>query len=306
MRLKSISLSKLHQTELISFVEDVIGIIEKHNMRALHLEDSSGMLLLHYPDVIKLAKGYSRSLVAERLKAIHIKRVEYAGFIFMHAISLRQLKGDVMNKETLKASFVVSLHLKGIRKNNRPTVCGKLWGFFNTLDNDLDAKQSFQVLGLLSYAEELREINKLYNEVYELYAVVKVEKSKRSENKAIQKKAETILRIFFTQLKQAQEIYPELQKEYAPIYAVLNQKIPKYTKLIRTRATLNKKRAAAKAKAAADAEAKVHILCVNGKESGLVTIGGQKNEKKKAETKKEKQARRKSVAKTKKKDSGSK
>jgi hypothetical protein len=60
--------------------------------------------------------------------------------------------------------------------------------------------------------------------------------------------------------------------------------IPHYTKLIRTRATLNKKRAAAKAKAKAEAESKVQIVCVDGKQTGSVVLSGKKKEKRKRNT----------------------
>ena len=62
-----------------------------------------------------------------------------------------------------------------------------------------------------------------------------------------------------------------------------------YTNLIKTRATYNKKRAVAKAKAIAEAQSKVHILSVNGKETGSVIIDREKKERNvKSAVKKEK------------------
>lgn len=272
MRLKSISLSKLLQAELVRFVDDGIESLERFDMRALHLENSSEMLMLHYPEVRRLAIQYPRCSITEKLKSIHIKRVEYAGYIFTQVLSLEKLKGNSMKKEALRARLAVRLHLHAIRKDDRPRVDVRIWGFFDTLDNNPEVKEAFEVLGLLSYVEEFREINKSYHEVYELRVAAKVEKAKRSENKRIQKKAEDIFRIFFAQLKQAQETYPELKDEYAHLYAELNHIIPRFTKLIRTRATLNKKRAAAKAKAEAKAKSILLVVCVDGKETGLVTI----------------------------------
>ena len=273
MRLKSISLSKLHQAELISFVEDVLQIMKKHDLSALHIKDASEMLIHYYPQVIKLAREYGPCSVVNELNAFHIKRVEYAGSIFTQVHTLERLKGESLKNELLIARLIVQLHLKGIRKHNRANVNGKLWNFFNTLDNDPKTKDSFQKLGLLDYVEELRDLDKRYNELYDLRCKSKAEASKRSENKGIQNRAEELLRLLFLQVQQAQQTYPELEGEYVPLFAQLNRMIPHYTKQIRTRATLNKKRAAAKAKAKAEAESNVHIVCVDGKQTGIIAIG---------------------------------
>ncbi len=288
MRLKSISLSKLHQAELISFVEDVLQIMKKHDLSALHIKDASEMLIHYYPQVIKLAREYGPCSVVNELNAFHIKRVEYAGSIFTQVHTLERLKGESLKNELLIARLIVQLHLKGIRKHNRANVNGKLWNFFNTLDNDPKTKDSFQKLGLLDYVEELRDLDKRYNELYDLRCKSKAEASKRSENKGIQNRAEELLRLLFLQLQQAQLTYPELEGEYLPLFSQLNHMIPHYTKLIRTRATLNKKRAAAKAKAKAEAESKVQIVCVDGKQTGTVVIGKEKPIEKKGVIKKKK------------------
>ena len=296
MRLKSISLSKLHQAELISFVEDVLQIMKKHDLSALHIKDASEMLIHYYPQVIKLAREYGPCSVVNELNAFHIKRVEYAGSIFTQVHTLERLKGESLKNELLIARLIVQLHLKGIRKHNRANVNGKLWNFFNTLDNDPKTKDSFQKLGLLDYVEELRDLDKRYNELYDLRCKSKAEASKRSENKGIQNRAEELLRLLFLQLQQAQLTYPELEGEYVPLFSQLNRMIPHYTKLIRTRATLNKKRAAAKAKAKAEAESKVQIVCVDGKQTGSVVLSGKKKEEKKKEATLKKIKRNNAVA----------
>ena len=313
MHLKSISLSKLFHQELVKFVKDLISVMDSYNLRALHLENSYEMLVRHYPEVKMLAREFGPCPVAQKLRAIHTKRMEYAGFVFTHTLSIARLKGEEMKKETHKAQLVVQLHLKGIRKDSRKIANARLWGFFNAIDKDSNAREAFQALNLLSYVEELREIDKQYIEVSKLNMLAKVERSKRKENKAIRKKAETILRTLFSQLQLAQATYPELREEYAALYADLNQMIPKYTKLIRTRATLNKKRAAAKAKAKAEAESVTHILCVDGKQTGTVVIGKEKPIEKKgvkkkkrvvASHKKAKQGAKKTVVATKGKNLG--
>lgn len=293
MRLKTISLSKLLKSELLDFVDDVVEIMDSHDVSTLYIENTYGMLLRHQPQIETLAKVYGPCPIVANLNDIHDERLEYAGFIFNQVISIEKFKGNILKKEALVAKLIVLQHLQGIRKHNRSIINGKLWGFFNAIDNDAEAKEAFHALGLHLYVEKLREINQLYHEVDELKQSAKTKRQKHDENKRIQNKGEEILRIFFAQLEQAQETYPELEKEYAELYAALNRMIPRYTKLIRTRATLNKKRAAAKAKAVAEAEAKVHILSVNGKESGSMTLKekGRGEEKKRLSSKKGKQSK---------------
>ncbi len=191
-----------------------------------------------------------------------------------------------MEKEALIARLLVQLHLKGIRKHHRADVNGKLWGFFNTLDNDAKTYDAFQKLGILGYTEELRDLNKRFFELDDLCTKAKAKKSMQSRNKDIQHRAESLLRLLFLQLQQAQLTYSELEDDYVPLFSQLNRMIPHYTKLIRTRATLNKKRAAAKAKAKAEAESVTHILCVDGKQTGTVVIGKEKPIEKKGVKKK--------------------
>lgn len=288
MRLKSISLSKLRQAELISFVEDVKSFIEKHDLNALHINDSSQILIRYYPEVLKLAKEYGPCPIAKELKTIHMKRVEYAGTIFTQVLILEKLKGECMQEETNIASLLVKLHLRGIRKHNRSGVNGKLWSFFSTLENNDKTRAAFEALDLMQYVEELRQLDNRFHELFILRRKAKTKAAKRSENKGIQNKTEEILRVFFAQLKQAQQIYPELQDDYAPLFAELNRVIPKYTKLIKTRATLNKKRAATKAKAKAEAEAKLKTMVVNAAENQSMSISKNGNNVKKAGVRKPK------------------
>ncbi len=279
MRLKQISLSKLLKSELHSMVDDLICIMEGYDARALYIEDSYKMLIRHEPQVDTLGKKYGPCKYVKEQSKFHTKRLEYAGFIYNQVQNISRIKGESLERETHIASLLVRLHLLGIRKRNRTTVNGNLWGFFNSIDEDSEIKNAFEVLGLLSYVEELREIDNSFHQVHILKMDARSARQKSHENKSIQKKGQDILRIFFAQVQQAQES-SELKEDYASLYSELNHLIPEYTKKIRTRATLNKKRAAAKAKAkAADqAEPKTHILSVNGKETGSVTIVGKKKE----------------------------
>ena len=271
MRLKTISLSKLLKSELLDFVDDLLEIMDKHDVSMLKVENAYGMLLRHQPQIKTLAKVYGPCQIVASLKDIHNDRLEYAGFIYNQVISIEGFKGNVLKREALVAKLIVCKHLQGIRKHNRSIVNGKLWGFYNAVNNDDEAKEAFRALGLHQYVEEMHKINQRFHEVDKLKRDSKSQRQKHDENKRIQWKGEEILRVFFAHLEQAQQTYHELENEYAKLYAALNRMIPKYTKLIRTRATLNRKRAAAKAKAKAEAETKVHTLNLNGKESGMVT-----------------------------------
>lgn len=120
--------------------------------------------------------------------------------------------------------------------------------------------------------------------MYHLRNESESQRLKRAENKDIQKKGQSLLRNLFAHVNQVQESYPEHSEEYASLSNELNYIIVEIAKSIKTRVTLNKKRAEAKAdakvKAAEEVQPQVHILSVSGKKTGSITIGSKKKDEK--------------------------
>ena len=298
MDLKSISLSKLLKSDLLYLVNDVIRIVKPYDVGRLHIEESFNMLLQYQDQVQLLAKEYGRNSITADLKEIHTHRLEYAGFIFTQLQYISRIKKRELSDQIHIAQLAVRLHLFELRKNSRPIVNGKLQMFLKEVDDKPKVRNAFEVLGLLSYIEELREVNQQYHEVYWKRQNSMNSRQKGDDNKRIQRTAQALLRNFFTQVNQVQKAYPNLEEEYNRLIRDLNSTIVDISKATKTRITLNKKRAAAKAKAALEAQPKVHMLSVNGKETGSVTIAGKKKEEKvKANVDKMKQVKKKSTKK---------
>lgn len=276
MGLKSISLSKLLKSDLLYLVNDVIRIVKPYDVRTLHIEESFNMLLQHQDQVQLLAKEYGPNPLTADLKEIHTHRLEYAGYISTQLQYIARIKKRELSDEIHIAQLAVRLHLFEIRKNSRSIVDVKLEMFLKEVDDKPEVKNAFQALGLLSDIEELREINQQYHEVYWKRQDSMNSRQKGDDNKRIQRTGEALLRNFFTQVNQVQIAYPNLKEEYDSLIRDLNSTIVDISKSTKTRITLNKKRAAAKAKATLEAQPKVHILSVNGKETGSVTIAGKK------------------------------
>lgn len=114
------------------------------------------------------------------------------------------------------------------------------------------------------------------------------------QSKAIQKDCQAVLRSVFAHIELAQKLYPD--QDYTQLIERLNNVIAKFTRLIKRRATYNKKKALAKAKKAAEMEAKSHSVCVDGKETGSMIIGGENMVEKKKEKSTTKTKAKKQVA----------
>ncbi len=302
MRLKPISLSKLLQSELYSLYYELIQDVLIHDVHKLHIEESFHVLQSHHTQVQSVAKEYDFSPITKKLNGLHTRRLEYASFISTQVQSVVNFKKNDLSNEIIIAESVVRSHLLDLRKNNRSSINILLQEFFRIVDEDPEVNNAFQTISLHSYIEEWREINQNYHTLYIERRDLRAFRQRGAENKQIQKKGHDLIRSFFTQLQLAQDTYPELKQEYTPLFSTLNLVITKYTKLIKTRAALNKRKAAAKAKAAAEADSKIHVLCVNGKESGSILMEGEKKGKKlKDATKKGKLSKKKTVYSTSKK-----
>lgn len=285
--MRSISLSKLLKTELPELVTSVIRTVEKHDPQSLHLDGVLQMLKHSKTQIDTLEVPYGPHPLTNRINKLHQKQLEYAGSISdqMQAIARIDLMGA--KKEVKIANLMVRRHLIGLRKNNQRVVSIILDQFFDKLDEELEVSDALRSIGLQLYIDELRRIHTEYKRLYDERDDSLAERQKAKESKQIQKDGQGVLRGLLEQVDLAQKTYKHL--DYEPLITELDVILASYTNLIKTRATYNKKRAVAKAKAIAEAQSKVHILSVNGKETGSVIIDREKKERNvKSAVKKEK------------------
>ena len=163
----------------------------------------------------------------------------------------------------------------GIRKEDQDSITGRINNFFTEVNKDLEVKAALTRLGFQVFMDELYYTNVTFEEL-KGERICSISKRHTKESKTIQRECQAVLRHLFEQIELAQNIYKD--KDYTLLIDALNTILAKYTKGIKRRATYNKKRAEAAAKELALSEPTTHILSVNGKETGTVTLGRMKKE----------------------------
>lgn len=288
--IRPITLSKLKKLDHNQLVKNVIDVLEQFDMKTLRLQDSMEMLLQLQPQMMKLEDEYGPHPLTPTIKKAIERRLELAGFIFSQMQLLIRVKMEKQNDAVNLARYPVRNYLLGIRKNNQYIISSNIDQFLREVDETEEMKAAFIQLGFQDYLDELREVNKNYHNLFHKRRS-SIAKRPTKESKPIQKDCQAVFRSLFAQINLAQRMYRD--QDYTLLIDSLNTVLASYTKSIKRRATYNRKRAEAAAKEAAQSTPTTHILSVDGKETGSVTIGGnQLVKKKKAKLTTKKQAKK--------------
>ena len=155
------------------------------------------------------------------------------------------------NAEDVKIAYpVVTMYLNYLGQNNRAIIHKTIAKFFLYLKRYPEVKEALYQLDLTKCLGKLQSAHKAFKKT----------ESKRTEltsqrptidSKVTQIELQHLLRIFFTQIDQYQDVYTELN--YAPLISELNVLISKYSAMINRHEAFNKKKAAQVKKAKEDA-----------------------------------------------------
>lgn len=283
--IRPITLTKLKKLDHNQLVKHVIDVMEQFDIKALRLQDAMEMLLQLRPQILKLEDSYGPHPLTPDIKKAIERRLELAGFIFSQMQLLIRVNMKKQQEAVRIARHPVRKYLLGIRKNNQEEISGNINQFLREAEETPQMQAAFTQLGFQDYIDELREVHKNYHDLYHKRAS-SIAQRPTKESKPIQKDCQAVLRSLFAQIELAQRMYKD--QDYSLLIDSLNTVLATYTKSIKRRTTYNKKRAAA-----AQTKPTTHILSVNGKETGSVTLGGKPTaKKKKTKHKTKKQAKK--------------
>ncbi len=263
----------------ITLVNEVIGILKKFDLASLHMQNTLDMLLQLQPDLKKLEVHYGKHPYTKKLNIDEGRRLKLVGIISFQMQLLRRADIESERESVKIVAHEVERFLLGIRKNNQDVITELTLQFFQLIDEKEEVQIAFEELGFQRYLDELRLVNINYEDMYMKRSNSISHQTKWDNKLLIQKKCQAVLRNIFETIELTQTLYPNV--EYSPIIDLLNTTLVRFNKHINRRATYNKKRAEAVAKEVQQAEPQTHILSVDGKETGSVTIGGKKEVKKK-------------------------
>lgn len=235
-----IALSKLLKIEVPRLLDQVLVVLEQHNLEELHLDTMYNVLLEQKANANLLIDPYGSHPLTSTLNELHAKRLNYASLIY----SKLQYLDKPHFHETLhlvkKTKPIVKHYLSYLGQKSRNTVLDSIEAFFQYLKDEPEVEEALIALGLQSYLEELQQANDEHEETW-LQRLTDISQRPEVDTVKTKKKVQKAMRRFFDQVDSCQSIYKDV--DYQPLISELNELLTKYSKMINTRAAINKRRA---------------------------------------------------------------
>ena len=249
VKIQNIALTKLLKLELPQFVKKITTCLEKHNPKALKLQDAYNVLLDQRSKMALLRVPYGKHILTPVIQQLHLKRLKYSAAITTQMNFMKKMNLDDTRELLELAHPFVKLHLYYLRQNNQYVINQTLTTFFDLLNKKPDLQNALETLGMKFYLDEMKKAN---DEHYKLSNERSRDISQRPkiDSKAVQKEAHYVLRSLFEQINFYQFTYPDI--DYSGLISEINVQIARFSGLIHTRETCNNTR---KNKAKATAEA---------------------------------------------------
>ena len=241
MQIRKISLSKLDRAGLVLLFNNILVILNDYDTEKLHLDF---MLKILEKNQLQLSTNYRLKgplMSTVDVQHWHDERVRIAGSIATQMRGIAQGNLASMREEIKIAQKVVKHYLTNLRKKKKRDVEVLIDGFLREIKKDTLVSNAFTKIALMPYIEELKKAS---NEHYKFHKKRNTEtaaKQSGDKNKAINKEAQAALRSLFNQIELGHISYPEL--DYVPLITHLNVDLIRFTNIIKTRDTYNKKRA---------------------------------------------------------------
>lgn len=250
IKLKKISLSRLHKLETKGLVLDVIRILEDHNIESLRLDDFHTLLLEQKAKMKHLTTPYGEHILTQKLARLHRKRLKIASYIAMQISEMEMMDWDEKQKMAKIAKRFSNKFLTYLGRKSRVEVTITIFVFFNSIRNK-EHSEVYEALLDMGLKANLDDLEKTNNRFHELYKErdSDIKKRPKTGDVYIEREAHNLLRHFFWKIDFYQNTYKEI--DYSDLISQLNVELTKCSKTIKTRIATNKRRARKKAAAAA-------------------------------------------------------
>lgn len=237
---RKIALSKLLKIEVPRLLDQILVILNEHNLEKLHLDTMYNALLEQKSNADLLVDPYGSHPLTSTLNELHAKRLNYASLIY----SKLQYMDKPHFHDTLHlvkmTKPTVKYYLAYLGQKSRDNALESIVAFFHYLRDEPEVEEALIALGLQSYMEELQQANNKHEETW-LQRLSDISQRPEVNTLKTKKKVQKTIRSFFDQVDLCQSIYKDI--DYQPLISELNVLLGKYSKMINTRAAINKRRA---------------------------------------------------------------
>ena len=254
IKLKRISLTRLHKLETKGLVLDVIRILEDHNIETLRLDDFHTLLLEQKAKMKHLSPPHGKHILTHELARLHRKRLKIASYIALQISEMEKMDWEEKQKMAKVAKRFSDKFLTYLGRKSRVEVTITISLFFTSIRNK-EHSEAYEALIGMGLKANLDDLEKTNNRFYELYKErdSDIKKRPKTGDIYIEREAHNLLRHFFWKIDLYQNTYKEI--DYSDLISELNVELTRCSKTIKTRIATNKRRAKKKAAAAAKLKA---------------------------------------------------
>lgn len=245
MELIRVPYTRLQKLEFVSYVNNVIRIVDSHNPELHKINCTFNLLVAEIPQLEKLDVPYKAHPLTKMVTELRRKRTVYVSSIFNHlkVVEIENNKDDISINE-------VRIHLHRYLKNlkackNDVERCEKVELFFAAIDKDKELRDTFTSLKFTEHLEKLRNV---HTEIMKLGKdIIKSTSERPTEKTPVLKKSVMIaVEDMFKELEIAQVKNKDL--DYKPLYNELNRLSTNYRNDVSRRVLHNKQKAERKKK----------------------------------------------------------
>ena len=234
MLIKKIALSKLLKLEIPQLAKGILDIVENHDPESLLIENAFDDFNLLKPEIESLIVRYGPHPVTEQLEPLRHKRILFATAISFQVKGLVKGYIDGSDNDVRTAKEAVNRYLHNLRANNEEVINEKVEQFLNEVQTNTELSDAMSALGFLSYIDNLESV---HLQLMKLIASRNASISRRVKGGVIvaSKTVREGLSILFNRITAA--TYNNKELDYKPLIDELNEKLIRYSGLIKTRET---------------------------------------------------------------------
>ena len=238
--ISNLNFSQLKKLEVQTLANRVLTIVEKHDPETLKIKEIFDILLEQKPQIKLLKVGYGPHPVTIPLNDLRKKRNALMQGVIYRLKTIEDAKIRGMAEALVVVKPVVHNYLLGLSRESEETITATVIQFLDFVDENANMATAIETMDLLASLDDLRSVITEIDEHYD----------NRRENISLRPKMNTRgivaqlksdIRDVFKQIEVAQIKNQDL--DYNPLIDELNIEIAHYKAIIKTRKSINKKKA---------------------------------------------------------------
>lgn len=233
-RILRLAFKLLRNGEYIMFIEQVIKILEKYEMEALHLKKAFIKLAAMLPQLAKIKAQEASSEISAQLHDLDIERDILFNAIMNLLSNMATARRESQMPHVKVLNHFFDTEGRDIASDTYNSETKRLNDLFKDYDDKPEVQAAAEALNLKIYFDPLREANAKFDEKF-LLRNEQDSSIEKVDTRAIREATDKTLTSFFAAIEFCSNEYEEL--DYVSLSNELNLLLSYYKTLLKTRAT---------------------------------------------------------------------